>query len=100
MSGLSGMYAMTSVEDAKAESPYWIDGSVTDGPELQAALDKQVQAYVTGQGGSKFIRKVLVANNGISAVRGSLSTSTCVGLELQHCMVRGARLVATLLLGT
>eukprot|EP01052_Picozoa_sp_SAG31_P004045 SAG31_NODE_163_length_21856_cov_7.550214_1_plen_2125_part_00 len=70
MSGLSGVYAVTSVEDAKTESPYWIDGSVTDGPELQAALDKQVQAYVDGQGGNKFIRKVLVANNGIAATKG------------------------------
>ena len=67
--GLAGMYATTSIDDAKAESPYWIDGSIKDGPELQAALDKQVQAYVTGQGGNKFIRKILVANNGISATK-------------------------------
>jgi hypothetical protein len=37
--------------------------------DLQTVLDAKVQEYVTGQGGNKFIRKVLVANNGISAVK-------------------------------
>ena len=52
---LAGHYSVVNKEGVS--SPYWISKEEAAG-DLNAALDKKVQEYVTGLGGSKFIRKV------------------------------------------